>query len=322
MKVLIADDEPAVLSLIGTIVEERGDCELHVAADGCEAFDKLARHRPDLLITDLKMPSMGGEELTARARELQPDLTILVETGNPTVEGAVRLMKDGVFDFVTKPFELEDLERRIDLALDHSRKGRGEHSVDATVNSLMAALGRKDPYLREHSYRVSDLARHLGRRLGLSAEEVKHLSWAALVHDVGKIGVPGTILHKKGRLSDAEFELIKRHPIYSWEIIRPIAYQYGGKSTEAVVYHHHERIDGQGYPDGLRGNEIPLGARIICVCDSYDAMASDRPYRSRLPEAEIREILRKCSGTQFEGGIVQEFLQQLDEYEAYVATGE
>jgi putative two-component system response regulator len=318
IKVLVADDEPAVRSFLGALLEERGDCELHLAADGDEAFRKLAAHQPDLLITDLRMPRMSGEHLAARALELQPDLTIIVETGNPTLDGAVRLMRSGVFDFITKPFLFDDLQASLDRAMDRSRKRRSERSLDAIVESLMAALERKDPYLRGHSYRVSRLCESLGRDLGLGPLEIRRLSWAGLVHDVGKIGIPEAILHKPGALTETEFCTMKKHPIYSVEIVHPLSRLKGGETGEAGIYHHHERMDGMGYPDGLVGEAIPLDARIIAVCDAYDAMATHRPYRGAMSDASIRSCLQRSAGEQLDGDLVEVFLNNLHEYQANV----
>ena len=314
IRVLIADDEPAVRSLFEAILGERGDCEWQLASDGEEAFRKVAAYQPDVLITDLKMPRMSGEELTARAVELQPSLTVLVETGNPTLEGAVSVMRQGAVDFITKPFTLEDLRERLDRAFRRSRVRRTERPVAAIVESLVAALGTKDPYLEKHSRRVAILAGCLGRDGGLAPERVAEVEWAALVHDVGKIGISDAVLHKPGKLTDEEFREMKRHPIYSAEIVRPLARLHGGEGTVRAVYHHHERIDGRGYPDGIAGESIPLFSRIIGVCDTYDAMASQRPYRPALGERKILDILREVAGTQLDAGLVQVFLQNVNRY--------
>lgn len=319
LRVLIADDEPAVRSLLGSILRERGDCDFELACDGAEALEKLSRWRPDVLITDLKMPKLDGEQLARRALELHPDLTIMVETGFPSIEGAVRLMKDGVFDFIPKPFSIDVLEERLDRALAHSRRRRVDKQVGAIVSSLMNALGRKDPYLREHGYRVSRMCTILAQDLDLSHEQVEAVSWMGLVHDVGKIGIAETILRKSGRLTQAEFDEIRKHPRFSAEIIQPLIPLTGWLRSFAGVLHHHERVDGRGYPDGLRGHEIPLESRIIAVCDTYDAMASFRPYQDSLPELVVRENLLQASGTQLDEEIIAVFLQNLDGYRNYVS---
>ncbi|MCZ6795629.1 MAG: response regulator [Planctomycetota bacterium] len=318
VKVLVAEDESSIREIFQALLEERSDCEVVVACDGEEALRKVASYQPDLLITDLKMPRMDGEELSDRAIQIQPDLTILVETGNPSLECAVRLMQRGAVDFISKPFDLDDLERRIEQAFDKSRARRSQRSVQAIVGSLMAALEAKDPYLKSHSERVSRLATQLGRDVGLDALEVERLGWAALVHDVGKIGVSETVLHKPGKLTEEEFTEMKRHPVYSAEIIRPLAHLKGGDPTVRAIYHHHERMDGKGYPDGIKGEAIPLLSRLISVCDVFDALSSDRPYRKALGEEKIREIIEDLSGDHLDEQLAAVFLRNLNRYRSDV----
>ena len=314
LKVLVADDEAAIRSFLGAVLEERGDCDFQFASDGEEAFRKIATYQPDLLITDLSMPGMGGEELADRVIQIQPDLTILVETGNATLESAVRLMREGVVDLITKPFRIEDLRGRLDRAFEKSRSRRSTRFVDAIVNSLMTALAAKDRYLKTHSENVSILSRLLGRDFGLSARELECLEWGALIHDVGKIGISETVLHKPGKLTDEEFAEMKLHPTYSAQIIRPLALFKGGEATVKAVYHHHERIDGTGYPAGIAGKEIPSLAKIISVCDVFDALSSDRPYRRALNGEQIRKIIQDAGGTHLDPELVSIFLQNIETY--------
>ncbi|MBI4603669.1 MAG: response regulator [Planctomycetes bacterium] len=307
VKILIAEDEPTMLSLMSTILEGQEGCVLRVAANGEEALERVRGEHPDLLITDLKMPRMGGEELTSRALSLQPDLTILVATGNGTLESAVDLMKRGVFDYITKPFDVDDFLTRVGRAVEKVRMMPLSPDSQAIIGSLMRALETKDPYLKNHSSRVASLARQLGLDLGLSYRDALLVERAGLVHDLGKIGVPEAILNKQGPLTAEEYDQVKRHPIYSADIVRPLK---EFKECLREVYHHHERMDGKGYPDGLAGEDIPLGARILSVCDTYDAMASDRPYRSGLPEETIRAKLLEARGSHLEGDFVDVFLKR------------
>ena len=310
VKFLIADDEPAVQSLLTSVLEERDLRAVQIARDGLEALDRLPLYRPDILITDLKMPRMDGEELVRHAIRLQPDLTILVTTGNGTVENAVRMMKEGVFDFITKPFSIDVLLASVDRAVTRTRDLAELHGVREVIEALMAALESKDIYLRGHSRRVSRLAGFMATKLGWPRKRVRLLEYAALVHDVGKIGIHEEILNKPGALTPDELKEMKRHTLLSRDILKPV-----GFLQEALkdVLHHHERYDGAGYPDGLRGEAIPIGARIISVCDSYDAMASDRAYRKAMAEEEILAILKKLRGIQFDSALVDLFLASLPE---------
>src|SRR2546422_5270114 len=292
IKILAVDDEPLMRSLIGSILEGRTDCRLEMAADGAEGLSKLYEVHPQVLITDLNMPKLAGEVLAERALEVDADLTILIMTGNGTLDGAVRLMKKGVFDYITKPLLVDDFIASVDRAIEKVRLLPMSKDSLAIVGSLMTALETKDPYLKNHSSRVAEMTRQLSLDLGFSPREALFLERAALVHDLGKIGVPETILNKKGPLTHEEFGLIKKHPGFSASIIEPLK---EFRDCVREVYHHHERIDGKGYPDGISGNHIPIGARVISVCDAFDAMASHRPYRPALPErSEERRVGKEC----------------------------
>ncbi|MCX7708930.1 MAG: diguanylate cyclase [Clostridia bacterium] len=193
------------------------------------------------------------------------------------------------------------LQLRKSISADHQQ-------LIGIFKALLSSLSAKDTYTLGHSERVSSFAVRIGERIGLSPREVSILQYAGLLHDIGKIEIPKSILNKVDRLTEQEFGLIKMHPIYSANILEPL-----GSMDELIEYvrHHHERFDGKGYPDGLQGNAISLGARILCVADSYDAMISERPYRGRMtPEAAMAELIR-CAGTQFDPDIVDIFIDTL-----------
>jgi len=307
VKILIADDEPTILSLLRNVLEERKDCTLTLASDGEDALRKLRQTEPDLLITDLKMPRMGGEDLTRQALAVRPDLTVIILTGNGTLENAVRLMKEGVFDYVTKPFQVTDFMGAVDRAIGRVRSAFLSGDSQAILGSLMKALETKDAYLKNHSGRVADLAQKLCLDLGLDRKKALLVKRAALAHDLGKIGIPETILNKPGPLTEEEYCQVKKHPGYSVEIVRPLK-EFQGCLRD--IYHHHEHFDGKGYPDGISGDDIPLGGRIIAVCDAFDAMASDRSYRKALPQAAVLAVLREGRGHQFDPNITDEFMKR------------
>ena len=306
IKVLLADDEPTLLSLLSKLLEEQDDYSLELATNGQEALKKFQEQDPDLLITDLKMPRLSGEDLTRKALCSRPDLTVLVITGNGSINSAVRLMKDGVFDYITKPFQLSQFSSTVERA---TRKIRSAPMIEdrlGVITALMNALEAKDPYLKNHSQRVAKLAYGLSVAMGIPARRAATIRRAGLVHDLGKIGVSETILNKAGRLSPEEFSAIRKHPIHSVRILEPLV---EFRACIPDVYHHHEWFDGSGYPGGISGHDIPIGARIICVCDAYDAMASDRSYRAALPEEVIWRKLVENSGIQFDGDVVEAFLK-------------
>ena len=310
LKFLVAEDEPAVQSFLCAVLEEQDHRNVAVALDGQDALQKIRAIRPDILITDIKMPRMDGEELSRKALELVPDLTILVTTGNATIESAVRMMKSGIYDFITKPFSIETLVASIDRSVERSRSLAELHGVREVIEALMAALESKDVYLRGHSRRVSLLCGAMAGYLGWPRKRVRLLEYAALVHDIGKIGVREQILSKNGPLSPDEFAQIRRHPVYSRDILRPVVYL---QDALPDVYHHHERWTGGGYPEGIAGEAIPIGARIIAVCDAYDAMATDRAYRAAMSETEVLDALRRGRGTQFDPAIVDLFFEHFDQ---------
>jgi response regulator RpfG family c-di-GMP phosphodiesterase len=310
IKFLIAEDEPAVRSLLCSVLAERDYHDIQEAGDGQEAIERIRKRRPDILITDLKMPRMGGEELARRALLLDPDLTILVTTGNGTIENAVRMIKEGVFDFITKPFSIETLNASIERGVERTRNLAELYGVRDVIEALMLALESKDIYLKGHSRRVSRMSGIVAAKLGWPRKRQRLLEYAALVHDVGKIGIQEQILNKPGPLTPWESSQMKMHPVYSRNILSPVAYL---REALPDVYYHHERYDGGGYPEGLKGEAIPIGARIISICDSYDAMSSDRSYRSAMPEQDILEILKRMRGTQFDPALVDLFLENFAE---------
>jgi HD-GYP domain-containing protein (c-di-GMP phosphodiesterase class II) len=178
-----------------------------------------------------------------------------------------------------------------------------------TAEALAAALEAKDSYTAQHAHSIVKWAEAVGRRLGLQSRELRDLRYGAVFHDIGKIAIPEAILNKQGPLDDREREIMERHTLVGEQILAPVEFL---KGVRPIVRHEHERWDGNGYPDGLRGEEIPLGARIVLVCDAYHAMTSDRPYRASMSEADARAELRAGAGTQFDPRVVDNFLAVLD----------
>jgi putative nucleotidyltransferase with HDIG domain len=185
---------------------------------------------------------------------------------------------------------------------------RLEETFWSTIRSLAEAIDAKDSYTRGHSDRVAEYAEALARRLKLKEDMLSAIRCAGYLHDTGKIGIPDAILLKPGKLNDDEYCQIMKHPILSHKIIEPVEFPY---DVKPLVRHHHERMDGSGYPDGLTGNDIPLGARIIGIADAYEAMTSDRPYRKALTQSDAIAELKRCAGTQFDADLVEAFIEVL-----------
>ncbi|MDG1455031.1 MAG: response regulator [Planctomycetota bacterium] len=310
LKILVADDDPGARELVSAILSADGWPEPVLVEDGERALEQIRAQHWDILVTDLDMPRMRGDDLVRNAIQEDPDLSIVVTTGDGTVQNAVDLMKSGATDFIAKPYDVDDfiasMQRARMRALNiHEVKGMRD-----TVEALLVALESKDKYLNGHSVRVRNMAIKLGALAGLDRGQLRILGYAALLHDVGKIGVHEDILNKTDKLTDEEYKAIQRHPEISAEIIAPVPFL---TPSVNAVRHHHERWDGRGYPDGLSGEQIPLMARIISVVDAFDAMTSDRSYRSALSHEVALQKIQSGKGEQFDPRIADLFDHHKDE---------
>ncbi|MBC8261695.1 MAG: response regulator [Planctomycetia bacterium] len=310
LKILVADDDPGARELVSAILSADGWPEPVLVEDGERALEQIRAQHWDILVTDLDMPRMRGDDLVRNAIQEDPDLSIVVTTGDGTVQNAVDLMKSGATDFIAKPYDVDDfiasMQRARMRALNiHEVKGMRD-----TVEALLVALESKDKYLNGHSVRVRNMAIKLGALAGLDRGQLRILGYAALLHDVGKIGVHEDILNKTDKLTDEEYKAIQRHPEISAEIIAPVPFL---NPSVNAVRHHHERWDGRGYPDGLSGEQIPLMARIISVVDAFDAMTSDRSYRSALSHEVALQKIQSGKGEQFDPRIADLFDHHKDE---------
>jgi putative two-component system response regulator len=286
--ILIVDDNPSVVELLRSHLKP---FQYHVdtAYDGEEALEKIRKTPPDLVLLDLMMPRMSGFEICRRIKSDRKTqfIPIIVITALSEQEDKLKSIELGADDFLIKPINRLELTTRIKSLL---RMKLLHDDLDTSENilfSLAAALESKDFYTRGHSDRVSSLAVCMARRLGLGEWELEAMRRGGLLHDIGKIGVKESILLKSGKLTDEEMAHIKTHAARGYDICAPL------KSLEpslAIIRSHHERIDGQGYPDGLMGDDIPLEARIAAVADSYDAMTTDRPYRKGMTSQEALAI--------------------------------
>ncbi len=310
LKILVADDDSGACELISVILSAEGWPSPTTVADGEQALHEIREGHWDILVTDLDMPRMRGDELVLRALEEDPDLSIVVTTGESTVSSAVALMKSGATDFICKPYDVDEFVASMERAKSRALNINEVRGMRQTVGALLAALESKDRYLNGHSARVRNMAVKLGELSGLDRGQLRALAHAALLHDVGKIGIHEGILNKEGPLTEAEFEIIKKHPRMSADILAPVPFLQ--PSLEGVL-HHHEHWDGDGYPDGLSGEQIPLMARIIAVVDAFDAMTGARSYRGALTADQALQIIRTESGKQFDPRIAALFDNHKDE---------
>ncbi len=326
-RILIVDDESAIRRLLKDILGGEGYlCE--TSGNGEDALEKIARQPFDLVMIDIRMPGMDGIELLKRVRDLRPGgepLATIILTAVNALDMAVEAMKLGAYDYLTKPFSNETVLLSVAKALDRRRlvlenldyqknleskvklqSEKIQSSFLKTIESLARVLETKDSISREHGQRVTEIAVRIARALELPPKDIENIRIASLLHDIGKLGVSEKILEKPNPLLEEEMEHIHRHPLVAEKILGPID---DLEEIIRLIRHHHERWDGTGYPDRLKGEAIPLGSRILAVADSYDAMLSSRPYRAPLKPLDALREIETQSGKQFDPAVVAVFLK-------------
>lgn len=331
MRILVVDDEVNVRSMIGATLEHQGH-QVHLAGSGREALELVSQGNFDLVLTDIVMEDGNGLALLERVRAQHPQMPVIMVTAIHDISVAIDAMRRGAFDYLLKPFEREHLVASVLRALEHSQaihENRSyqenlerivaartemlrqamqdlEHSYDITLEALGDALDLKDAETEGHSKRVTAYTIALARAIGLGPEEIKTIARGAFLHDIGKMAIPDQILRKPGPLTHPEREIMREHCSRGYHILRKIPFLHG---SAEIVFCHQERFDGTGYPNSLRGAEIPVGARIFAVADTLDAMTSDRPYRPAGGFDAARAEILRCSGTQFDPAVVEAFLK-------------
>jgi putative two-component system response regulator len=288
MKILIAEDNHFYRLALKSILAEWG-YEVMEASHGAAAWHILqAPDAPKMAILDWMMPQLSGLEVCRRARALQqpePPYIIML-TCLEGKENIVAALDAGADDFIQKPFDREQLRARLQVG----RRIVGLQTSQTVVFTFARAVEAKSPYTHGHAERVTAYALQLARRCGVSEPERETLRRGALLHDIGKISIPDTLLDKPGRLTAEEYDLIKKHPVYGVDIVKPLQ---SLQDTLPLIRWHHERLDGKGYPDGLGGSDIPRLVRILSVADVYDALASERPYRAAMAHTKSLELMRQ-----------------------------
>ncbi len=283
-RILVADDDRRVRDAIKGLLQAE-DVDVFTARNGQEALDLFAEILPDLVLSDVDMPVMNGFEL-CRSLKSVPEwrLTpVVLVTALTAVDDRVTGIEAGADDFISKPFEGVALLARVRSLLKLKRYTDELERAEMVIFALSTAIEGKDPYTEGHCERLSTWGVALGRRLALAESEIDALRKAGTVHDVGKIAVPDSVLKKKGRLTQDEFALIKEHPVVGERICKPLK---SFRLVLPIIRHHHEKLDGSGYPDGLKGSDIPITVRILTIVDVYDALSTKRPYKEAFSPEE------------------------------------
>ena len=327
-RILIVDDEVEITEILADLLSEDYECLRAASAE--EALARLHESEFQLVISDITMPGMSGLDMIPHIKALSPDTVVVMISGMQTVESAIGALRLGAFDYLMKPFDLRQVEAVVKRALEHHElvvaKQRYENHLEelveqrtveldkalnslegayrSTLKALTAALETRDSETHGHSERVVTYSLRLGREYGLSSEEMKSLEFGSLLHDIGKIGVPDSILRKPAKLTEEEWVRMREHPMHGQQILRGIEFLEG---AARVVAQHHEKWDGTGYPLGLRCEEIDICARIFSVADAFDAITSDRVYRRGKPYEAAAQELDDWAGRQFDPKIVEAF---------------
>ena len=327
-KIAVVDDDKMSLKLVKRVFDKAG-IDGRYLCTGDEFYTFLEEEdEPDLFLLDVHMPDVNGLDLLNRIHSdpVLRNIPVIFLTGDEDVKTETTGLQAGASDFIRKPFAAEVLLKRVRNTIELNRLHKDmaqeirikteklSHAYIQIVQALAASVDAKDKYTHGHSSRVAVYAREIGKRAGFSQTEQDSIYMMGLLHDVGKIGIQDAIINKNGRLTDEEFASIKTHPAVGADILKNIT-DYPELMVGARW--HHERYDGGGYPDGLSGENIPETARIIAVADTYDAMTSNRSYRSVMPQEAVRAEIERCKGSQFDPRFADIMLQMIDEDTAY-----
>jgi putative two-component system response regulator len=319
--VLIVDDEYIGRETLQSVLEGEG-YELEMAENGLQAIEKAKKLLPDVILLDVMMPGMTGFEVCQRIRSDPQiaEIPIIILTALDDRESLLNALKAGADDFISKPFDRYELRARLmgitrlnryQKLIQERAKLREANAqllaaYEATIEGWSHALDLRDRETEGHSRRVTELTVKLAKTLGMSDDEIIHIRRGALLHDMGKIGVPDSILHKPAKLTDEEWAIMRRHPQLAYDMLFIIEYL---RPALEIPLNHHEKWDGTGYPRGLKGEEIPIVARLFAVVDVWDALTSDRPYRPAWSQDEALAYIREQSGKHFDPQVVDLFFK-------------
>ncbi|OHD54211.1 MAG: hypothetical protein A2Y33_12970 [Spirochaetes bacterium GWF1_51_8] len=327
---LIVDDEFPIVKIISDILNIHPSVkQIYTANNGLEGVETYQNNDIDFVITDILMPKMTGIELIKKLMSINPDVQIIVESAFSDIDLVREAMRSGAYDYILKPFSIEDMMTAINRIIERrefiEEKRRYVHRLEEKIaettadlrqkyllafTTLVYALEARDRYTHDHSQNVSRYSVGLAKAAGLSDDEIYMIREGGILHDVGKIGIPDGILLKPAALTDEEYETIKQHPTIGRNIIFPALKEHS--ITMNVVYYHHERFDGYGYPERLKGEAIPFHARIAAIADAYDAMTSRRIYRNNRTVDEAITEINACKEKHFDPELATLFVNNID----------
>ncbi len=322
--ILVIDDEESVCKFVSILLGKEG-YNVKIATIADDALELVKESEVDCILLDIIMPQIDGIDLLKKIKDIKSEIPVIMMSAIGTHDRVIKAFEKGAVDFIAKPFNIPQVKEVIRDALAKRATpltfGDGVSSITEKVlkqsyidllATMTKILEMKDHYTKGHSERVKEYSIWIGQRLGLKDDELEIIEYSAMLHDIGKIAVSDVILLKPGKLNDEEWAVVKRHPTISSDILSSLKLLH---AELPVVRHHHERFDGKGYPDGLKGENIPLYARILALADAYDAMTSARPYRNApSKEDAIREI-EKGRGTQFDPKLADIFLEVIKQKE-------
>lgn len=311
-KVLIVEDSEANIMIMESFLKKE-NYEVIIARDGLEALE-LVKQEPDVILLDLDLPKMNGYEVTERLKgdENLRFIPIVIVTAQNEMKSKLKGIELGADDYLMKPYNKLELLTRVKSLIKLKRMNDNLESSEAVLFALARAIEAKDKYTEGHSERVSLYGSRLAAHIGMSKSEVETIKRGGLLHDIGKIGITEAILCKPAPLNNDEYDIMKQHPVIGSKIAEPLR---NASAVLNMIRYHHEEFDGTGHPDQLKGEEIPLEARIISIADTYDAIITTRPYRKGAPKSVAFDVLRKGAGRQWDPDLVASFIEMIEAWE-------
>jgi response regulator RpfG family c-di-GMP phosphodiesterase len=324
LSVTVVEDEPLAQDvLIRAASSWQYPCQAASSAE--HAIELLERNLTPIVVTDLRMPGRGGIWLIRQIRQRWPEVGVIVLTAGHDLDATSECLQAGAHHYFLKPIKLDEFRHVLETAWRTYRDSQEKHAQKlalelavrqqtrrvrrtflSAITSLARTIEERDPYTAGHSRRVCYYARQLAKMVGVGRKELRLLSLAAHLHDIGKVAVPDAILNKPEKLTAEEFDVVRQHPVVGERILAPVV---RNREVLAAIRGHHERLDGTGYPDGLRGKQISLLSRLIAIADCFDAVTTSRAYRDALPVADALRILRESAGRHYDADLVNLFIE-------------